>query len=379
VPRMSQAQSIAQRRIADASAAGASPERLGQQIMRAIQIAIPADGYRLFGIDPGSGLLNRVLAASDNDGWARAEYLQTNYLAYPQMYSELSNVIAAGLPATTFQARQSESWGYPREWLGRLSPAEHERLFHEMESPVGGGIQGVFRTHGETVAAMQLYRRDRNSPFRATDVAFLRLVAPAIGSAIGAALQREKALRSRQAPVGDPTGVLIVSGEGRIRFATPPGERWFDALVALDGMTGSILPTAILAAIARLRAGGDAPVGVVTVDAPVGPIRVEATPAGRGAEGDTSIVLAPVLPPPLPEPPPAWPLTRQEREVVRLVLRGAGNQAIADALSIGTHTVETHLAHVYDKLDVRGRGPLLARFFQETFFTGMGDPADEED
>jgi DNA-binding CsgD family transcriptional regulator len=85
-------------------------------------------------------------------------------------------------------------------------------------------------------------------------------------------------------------------------------------------------------------------------------------------------VLTPVQPPALPEPPASWPLTRQEREVVRLVLRGAGNQAIASALSIGEHTVETHLSHIYDKLDVRGRGPLLARFFRETFYSGISDP-----
>jgi DNA-binding NarL/FixJ family response regulator len=60
--------------------------------------------------------------------------------------------------------------------------------------------------------------------------------------------------------------------------------------------------------------------------------------------------------------------------VVRLVLLGAGNQAIAHALSIGEYTVETHLSHIYDTPNVQGRGPLLFRFFRETFYTGIGDP-----
>lgn len=379
MPRLSHAQFTAKRRIDDAAAAGSSPERLGRQVMRAIQIAIPADGYRLFGIDPGARLVNRVLAASENDGWARVEYLQTNYLAYPEMYTELSNVIAAGLAVAAFQQKQSESWGYPREMLGRLSPEEHARYFHEMNSPVGGCLQATFRAHGEMVAAMQIYRRDSHTPFKPTDVAFLRLVAPAIGSAIGAALSREKALRA--GPPGEtPAGVLVIGRTGQVRFATPQGERWFDALFDAEGVAEGPLPTAIWAAIARLRtAEGAAPAGSLTVDAPSGVIRVEATPAGRGAEEDISIVLAPVQPPALPEPPVTWPLTRQEREVVRLVLRGAGNQAIANALSIGEHTVETHLSHIYDKLDVRGRGPLLSRYFRETFYDGIGDPLESDE
>jgi DNA-binding CsgD family transcriptional regulator len=382
VPRLSSAQITAQRRIADAAAAGSSPERLGQQVMRAIQIAIPVDGYRLFGIDAGTRLVNRVLAASENDGWARTEYLQTIYLAYPEMYTELSNVIAAGLPAVSFQERQAESWGFPREMLGSVSPEEHYRVFHEMRSPVGGGIQAVFRANGAIVAAMQIYRRESRSPFRATDVAFLRVVAPAIGNAIGAALNRETALRAgrSQSAADGPSGVLMVGGKGQVRFATPQGERWLDALFAADGVAEGPLPTAIWAAIARLRAGQETiPVGSLTVDAPAGAVRIEATPAGRGAEEDVSIVLTPVQPPSLPEPPPAWPLTRQEREVVRLVLRGAGNQAIAGTLSIGEHTVETHLSHIYDKLDVRGRGPLLSRFFRETFYAGIDDPPGDDD
>jgi DNA-binding CsgD family transcriptional regulator len=372
---LSQAQLTAQRRLADAAAAGFTPERLGQQIMRAIQIAVPVDGYRLFGIDPGSKLVNRVLAASENDGWARTEYLQTIYLAYPEMYTELSNVIARGLPVAAFQPKQAESWGYPRDILRSISPQDHERIFYEMNSPVGGGIQATFRAHGEVVAAMQIYRREGRSLFKQTDVDFLRMIAPAVGSAIGAAIRREMALRIDLATGDAPAGVLVVGQMGQVRFATPQGEHWLDALFGADGVAEGPLPTAIWSAIARLRsAEGATRAGSLTVNAPAGAIRVEATPAGRGAEQDVSIVLTPVQPPALPEPPASWPLTRQEREVVRLVLRGAGNQAIASALSIGEHTVETHLSHIYDKLDVRGRGPLLARFFRETFYSGISDP-----
>ena len=87
--------------------------------------------------------------------------------------------------------------------------------------------------------------------------------------------------------------------------------------------------------------------------------------------------MTPVHPPALPEIPPDWLLTRQEREVVKLVLRGASNRAIGETLAISDNTVETHLRHIYEKLDVRGRGELLARFFQETFYPGIEAETDD--
>jgi DNA-binding CsgD family transcriptional regulator len=53
-------------------------------------------------------------------------------------------------------------------------------------------------------------------------------------------------------------------------------------------------------------------------------------------------------------------LTRREREVAQLVASGATNRAIADALVLSIKTVETHIAHIFAKLDVRSRAALTA-------------------
>jgi DNA-binding CsgD family transcriptional regulator len=53
-------------------------------------------------------------------------------------------------------------------------------------------------------------------------------------------------------------------------------------------------------------------------------------------------------------------LTPTEREVVRLVADGLSNPDIADRLFISRATVKTHLAHVFTKLDVISRAPLVA-------------------
>ena len=51
-------------------------------------------------------------------------------------------------------------------------------------------------------------------------------------------------------------------------------------------------------------------------------------------------------------------LTRREKEVAILAVRGLSSQDIADRLCIGVRTVDTHLARVYYKLGITGRSQL---------------------
>jgi ATP/maltotriose-dependent transcriptional regulator MalT len=49
------------------------------------------------------------------------------------------------------------------------------------------------------------------------------------------------------------------------------------------------------------------------------------------------------------------PLTRREKEILRLMGRGLTNPEIAEELVISPHTVRTHATHIYDKLAVSNR------------------------
>jgi DNA-binding CsgD family transcriptional regulator len=51
-------------------------------------------------------------------------------------------------------------------------------------------------------------------------------------------------------------------------------------------------------------------------------------------------------------------LTEREKAVAALAAKGLSDRQIADRLHIGDRTVETHLAHVYAKLGINGRGDL---------------------
>jgi len=52
-------------------------------------------------------------------------------------------------------------------------------------------------------------------------------------------------------------------------------------------------------------------------------------------------------------------LTPRETEVLRLVAQGYTSQQIAQSLSISVATVETHRAHIMEKLGLRGRAQLF--------------------
>ena len=53
--------------------------------------------------------------------------------------------------------------------------------------------------------------------------------------------------------------------------------------------------------------------------------------------------------------PPAASLTEREREVLGLIARGLGNQAIADRLGITERTARTHVSNILGKLDLSSR------------------------
>ena len=55
-------------------------------------------------------------------------------------------------------------------------------------------------------------------------------------------------------------------------------------------------------------------------------------------------------------------LTPREAEVLGLAVKGYRSKEIADALSLGVQTVQTHFRNIYEKLQVRSRAEAVARY-----------------
>lgn len=56
------------------------------------------------------------------------------------------------------------------------------------------------------------------------------------------------------------------------------------------------------------------------------------------------------------------PLTDREREILDLIARGRKNTAIALDLGISRHTVDNHVRHIFDKLQVHSRAEAAAKY-----------------
>jgi HD-GYP domain-containing protein (c-di-GMP phosphodiesterase class II)/DNA-binding CsgD family transcriptional regulator len=120
--------------------------------------------------------------------------------------------------------------------------------------------------------------------------------------------------------------------------------------------------SADLPQLARLLGAADV-FAALTEDRPTRPARSPADAArelvAEAAAGrlDRDACGAVVEAAGLPRPRSAWPcdLTDREVDVLRLTARGLSNRKIAEGLSVSPRTVETHLAHIYDKTGRRTR------------------------
>lgn len=73
----------------------------------------------------------------------------------------------------------------------------------------------------------------------------------------------------------------------------------------------------------------------------------------------------------------AYGLTKREREVVDLVVRGASTRRISQALYISEHTVREHLSNVFEKVGEPGRRALVRRLYLDASTSKTSSRADE--
>ena len=65
-------------------------------------------------------------------------------------------------------------------------------------------------------------------------------------------------------------------------------------------------------------------------------------------------------------------LTPRERDVLRLIGRGASNTEIADSLFVSEATVKSHIGHIFTKLDLRDRAAAIVFAFDHGLVAAQG-------
>lgn len=368
MPRLSKDHTQALSELRTLATRSLPPDRMGSAMLTTLERAIGWDGYRLFGIDTRTLLINRLLAASDNDRAARREWLEEVYLDERTLpYLRLPEIARARLRAAAYQPTQDRSWGYPDTMLARVDPDEHWAYYFESQSPVGGTLHATFESNDRPIAILQAYRRDPNANFRPKDVALMQSAAPIVGQALGVSMAREYALAELGAAA--PSGIVLVGPNRSIDFSTPAGDAWLEQLRATEPGEASPLPSAVWSAVKGL-AQQDAPALRIVTMTPGGKVVLEASAGGNGA---TAIVVSPQRPEPALELPEHWGLTPQQRQIAMQIMGGASNREIAERLFLSENTVEWHLRQIYRALDISSRSQLQARFFRDTGLAAYRD------
>lgn len=373
MPHLSHTQEETRNRIKSLAGRGLLPDDLGREIVGALQCAIPSDEMVLLGIDPESLLINRILGLVGNNPNGTFYWLRHVYLVNEPMEElTIPGIMARNLRAVILRDRPENCWGVPAAIFSAVTPHQFYNSYHDIGTPPGGGLRGWFEAAGRKIAAIQMVRVDLTDPYRPTDAQFIQLLAPLIAQALSSSFAREEAqLRAGEDLIA--AGMIAINSRGQIIMQSRTADRWFeeltDARYAQPQSTGpSALPVFVWSAIAGLRATVAQGALNVRLRVPthLGMLRVEASPSN--ADGTIAVVFVAERPQPQLELPQSWQLTPQERRVLTLVARGLTNRQIAAALVVTEHTIETHLAHAYDKLSVNSRTQFLSRLFRDAYW-----------
>jgi DNA-binding CsgD family transcriptional regulator len=341
------------------------PRQLADRLLAALREAIPADDGGLATVDPATLLLNRILAVLPESSAKVHHYFDLVYLYDPCAALLPPLQMRVGHPTVVLRQRLDHSLGVPPPVLNAIADVPTYRAFYAEVVPAGGALRAAFAADGQWIAMLALGRHHATQAFTPSDLAFLHLVGPTIGRALRAALDRERALAVGGTAL-EAAGVLVLGPDGREGVRTPAASVWLDALRQAETGGSARLPAAVAGAVAGLRAGIDELTHtMVRVATPAGLLRVEASPSSE--HGRVVVVMTPERPALAPEMPATWPLTGQERRVLGLLVAGLSNRQLAAALQISENTIESHLAHAYEKLGVHSRGQLLARLWRETY------------
>lgn len=243
--------------------------------------------------------------------------------------------------------------------VGILSAATRSDLarstrWHQLLGPGGLGdeLRAAVVAGGASWGGLSFHRERRIAPFSDDDAAFVSGLLPALAAAARAAW------RAPSPPGPEPVmqpGVIVVSQAGQIAAATPIARVWLERI-------GRDSPSRVHAVTARLRADVSATVTLRTRTRDGQWIELHAAPLSSASRGDVAISVQAAR----PEATTAilmraYGLSRREREVTTLLLRGLSTAEIATTLHISGHTAHDHFKAIYTKTGTRGRGRLAAR------------------
>ncbi len=317
--------------------------------------AVPFEAWCAPTADPATKLVGRAVGAGFPPGDASRAF----EIEYQEADFNKLEVLAAGTGRAAGLA------------LSTRDDLERSARWRDVFRPIGLGdeLRSALMSGGHCWGYLALHRERAGRPFSPSEVALVARVSPLIADGL-----REALLANDPKPAGSAEGpALVVLDPGfAIDSMTPAGGRWLKEADNSARTLGGQLPDVVYAVVARLRASPEgqqnppaprvrfrtrsghwAVVASQRLTAQSGPEKVAVTFGPAKAED-----LAPLIA-------RAYHLTRRERELAGLVLRGLSTAELAESMHISMTTVQDHAQAVFGKVGVRSRRELCALVFGE--------------
>lgn len=329
--------------------------------------AVPHVGACYATMDPATQLLTSTFKFGDlqgrddrDDEWGQIEYGATEPTAFQVLARQ--PVPAAGSHAATG---------------GDVLASRRMREYMLPYFDYTDELRVVARTDSHTWGGVALFRGADDRPFDEHEIGFMASLSSMLAAGLRSSILAEI---SASGPVDDHAGpaVIIVGADNRVDQISVGAEQRLEQMVSGATQTGALSTIWALAARARAHADGRAElpsrIRVRAVDGTWLVLHAAPMIGRSGATGDVVITIEEARPlEVVPLVLAAIDLTRRERDVTRLVLRGVDTKAIAAALNLSAYTVQDHLKAIFDKAGVHSRRELLARVYYDHQIDDLAD------
>jgi DNA-binding CsgD family transcriptional regulator len=326
---------------------------------RALRRGVPFDGICVLTMDPAT-LLPTGEIVEDGLPPAATPRLTEIETSEPDV-NKFQDLARAALPAATL----SQATG------GELARSRRHR---ELRAP--SGFQDELRATfvGDTGAwgALTLLRKVDRADFGDSETKLVASLSPLLAEGL-----RRSILLGDVAAGGseDPAvGLLLFGEDGSLEALNPAARMWLEELGVPGDPQSEDLPVAVRAVAGRARsasAGEGDSVARVRVRTPAGRwllVRGSTVATGRREAARVTVMIEEASPPQLaPLIADAYGLTERERIVTQLVARGLSTREISEKIHISPYTVQDHLKSIFEKVEVKTRGELVARLFFEHY------------
>jgi DNA-binding CsgD family transcriptional regulator/GAF domain-containing protein len=343
---------MVERRVADLirrSHAALDTETLQHEVLRRLRTVMTVDAAFFATVDPATLLFTSAVSESPLRE-ATPEFLANEFgTADVNKFADLAR---APVPVRTLDG----ATGNDRSRSAR---------YRELMAPLGLGdeLRVALRSGSTVWGVLCLHREGSQLGFSDADTQLIQRVAPHVA----AGLRHSTLLVQTQEHAACQAAGLVVLDAETLSISTinAAAESMLRELARTDIDRGDAAPF-VVQAIARLARdaarSGNPTVPTVRLRSRVGRwLALQGSMLdGRGAADQVAVIIEPAgrsdIASLLLD---AYELTRRERDVTELVLRGYSTREIVDELSISAHTVQDHLKSVFAKFGVSSRRQLV--------------------